>query len=114
MLLSGMFNRNPFAAPAGAIDHDAMVDAVANGSHVIVDVREVPEFRSGHIKGAINVPLSAFDPSRIPDGKPVIVYCASGGRSGMAMNALKASGRADVVNYRPGVGGWRMQGCALV
>ena len=113
-MLSGLFSRSRFSAPAGAIDHDDMVAAVNSGSHTIVDVREIGEFRSGHIKGALNVPLSTFDPSRIPAGKPVIVYCASGGRSGMAMQVLRASGREDVVNYRPGAGGWRMQGCALV
>lgn len=113
-MLSGLFSRSPFSAPPGAIDHDAMVEAVNSGSHTIVDVREIGEFRSGHIKGALNVPLSTFDPARVPEGKPVILYCASGARSGMAMQVLRAAGREDVLNYRPGAGGWRMQGCPLV
>ena len=110
-MFSALFNRS---APAGTIDHDAMVEAVKSRSHTLVDVRETGEFRSGTIKGAIHVPLSAFDPSRIPAGKPVIVFCATGGRSGMAQQMLKRAGRDDVVNYRPGVSGWRMQGQPLV
>lgn len=112
MSLSGLLNRFT-SAPAGVIAHDNMVEAVRLRSHTLVDVREVPEFRSGTIPGAINVPLSAFDPKRIPAGKPVIVFCATGGRSGMAQQMLRQAG-VEAVNYRPGVGGWRMQGERLV
>ncbi len=111
-MFSALFNRS--GAASGAIDHDAMVEAVKSRTHTLVDVRETGEFRSGTIKGAIHVPLSAFDPSRIPAGKPVVVFCATGGRSGMAAQMLKKAGRTDVVNYRPGITGWRMQGQPLV
>ena len=59
------------------------------------------------------VPLSAFDPSKISRDKPVIVYCASGARSGMAQQQLLAAGFSDVRNYRPGFGIWKMQGGAV-
>lgn len=108
MSLSGLLNRFT-GAPAGVIAHDDMVEAVRTRSHILVDVREVAEFRSGTIPGAINVPLSAFDPKRIPAGKPVIVFCATGGRSGMAQQMLRQAG-IGAVNYRPGVGGWKLQG----
>ena len=111
-MFSALFNRS--GATPGTVDHDAMVEAVKSRSHTLVDVRETGEFRSGTIKGAINVPLSAFDPSRIPAGKPVVVFCATGGRSGMALQMLRKAGRTDVVNYRPGITGWRMQGQPLV
>ena len=97
---------------ADAISHDELVDAHKADSVTIVDVREPVEYRGGHVAGAINVPLSAFDPRRIPDGKPVVVYCASGARSGMAVGMLKQAGFADVRNYRPGFAIWRMQGGA--
>ena len=96
------------------IAHDEMVRAVEARSHTIVDVREAAEFRSGTIRGAINVPLSAFDARRIPSGKPVIVFCATGGRSGMAQQMLKQAGFDQVVNYRPWISGWRLQGLPLV
>ncbi len=105
-MFSSLFKRS--GTEAGTISHDAMLEAVKTRSHTLVDVREIGEFRSGTIKGAINVPLSAFDPSRIPAGKPVIVFCLSGARSAMAIQALAKAGYSDVVNYRPGITGWRM------
>lgn len=113
MFLSGVLGRLT-GDQSGTIDHDDMVKAVQNKTHTVVDVREVREFQSGTIKGAINVPLSAFNPAKIPSGKPVIVFCATGGRSGMAQQILKSAGHSDVVNYRPGVSGWRLQGQPLV
>jgi rhodanese-related sulfurtransferase len=111
-MLQQLFSR-PASSAAGTVDHDSMVEAVRSGSHTLVDVRERNEFAAGTIAGAINVPLSAFDASSIPAGKSVIVFCATGGRSGIAQGMLAAAGRS-AANYRPGVGGWRMQGMPLV
>ncbi|MFZ1815454.1 MAG: rhodanese-like domain-containing protein [Rhizobiaceae bacterium] len=112
-MFSQFFNRSG-ARPQSTIDHDSMVAAVDKGSHLLVDVREIQEFRAGTIKGALNAPLSVFDPAKIPADKPIIVFCAAGGRSGIAQKMLAAAGKSDAVNYRPGVGGWRLQGMPLV
>jgi len=65
-----------------------------NGA-IIVDVRTPEEFRSGHIKGALNIPLDRFKAS-IGDlekhDKPVIVCCLSGTRSAMALRLLSQTG----------------------
>lgn len=62
---------------------------------VIVDVRTPAEFKSGHVKGAINIPLNNL-PHNIRKikkyGKPVVTCCASGRRSGMAAKYLKSEG----------------------
>lgn len=62
---------------------------------LIVDVRTPEEFRSGHFKGAENIPLDKIR-KEIPllqkKKKPVILYCRSGSRSGMAKNMLRAAG----------------------
>ena len=62
---------------------------------VIVDVRTVEEFKTGHIKNSINVPLDTIS-TRLPMikkiDKPVIVVCRSGLRSGVAVDILKNSG----------------------
>ncbi len=110
-MFSTLFRRS--GASAATIDHDAMVAAVNARTHTLVDVRETGEFRGGSIKGAMNVPLSAFDPDKIPSDKPVILFCLSGARSGVAMQAMEKAGRPNVVNYRPGVSGWRMNGLPL-
>ena len=62
---------------------------------VVVDVRTVAEFKTGHIKNAVNVPLDKISTqlSLIKKiNKPVIAVCRSGGRSGIAVNILKKAG----------------------
>lgn len=67
---------------------------IAEGA-LIIDVRTPAEFRSGHVAGSRNVPLSELGP-RIKELKkkqvPVITCCASGRRSGMAARQLKQEG----------------------
>ena len=59
---------------------------------VLVDVREVDEFRSGHIPGAINQPLSTISQIKIPKDKTLFVYCLRGSRSRRAVGILKRMG----------------------
>lgn len=59
---------------------------------VILDVRTMNEYKSGHIKGATLMPVGEID-LRIKEleklrGKPILVHCASGGRSPKAVNVL--------------------------
>ena len=67
---------------------------IAKGA-VIVDVRTPGEFRGGHIKGSINIPVDSIS-QQINDlkkkGKTVITCCASGMRSSSAASVLKAAG----------------------
>ena len=67
----------------------------------IVDVREPLEFAMGHIKGAINLPLSAIQTKvgflRSME-KPIVMYCMSGKRSGQAVRFLKAHGIDKIYN----------------
>ena len=51
---------------------------------VLVDVREPAEFAANRIAGAINMPLSRFDPAALPPGR-VILHCGVGKRSAMAL-----------------------------
>ena len=78
-------------------------ELVKNGAQII-DVRTPGEFKSGHIKGAVNIPLQNLSTqlNRIRKDKPVITCCASGMRSASAKSILTASGFTDVYNG----GGW--------
>lgn len=60
----------------------------------IIDVRTPEEFRSGHVKGSVNIPLDKLQGQlgRIDMKKPVITCCRSGARSGMAADLLKRNG----------------------
>jgi phage shock protein E len=75
-------------------------EKIAAGARV-VDVRSVAEFKDGAYKGAINIPL-AFLQARMnelePKDKPIVLYCASGARSGQGARILKSAGFTDVVN----------------
>lgn len=67
---------------------------VAEGA-VIVDVRTPGEFRSGHIKGSVNIPVDSIR-QHVNDlkkkGKTVITCCASGMRSSSAASILNSAG----------------------
>lgn len=63
---------------------------------VLIDVREVDEFRAGHIPGAINVPLSGIDTISIPKDKQIFVYCLRGTRSCQAARKMKKMGYTKV------------------
>lgn len=73
---------------------------IENGA-LIVDVRSVAEYQSGHYPGAINIPVDQVQ-KRVDEfgGKenPIIVYCASGGRSGSAKSFLESIGFTNVTN----------------
>jgi phage shock protein E len=70
----------------------------------IIDVRTAGEYRSGHIRGSLNIPLDTLQRnlSKLKKDKPVITCCASGMRSGSAKSILKANGFTEVYNG----GGW--------
>jgi rhodanese-related sulfurtransferase len=74
------------------------------GQAVIVDVREDNEWREGHIPGAILMPLSTFDPDRIPDpqAKHLVFHCRSGRRCGLAAEKAVAAGYTGVIKRMEG------------
>ena len=70
---------------------------------LIVDVRTPAEYKSGHIKGALNIPLDGIGDhtqSLLKKGVPIITCCRSGARSGMAAGILRNAG-IQVVNGGP-------------
>ena len=67
----------------------------------IIDVREHFEFAEDHIAGAVNIPLNSI-PAHAEEirnfNSPVVLYCRSGNRSGMALRLLSAQGITDLYN----------------
>ena len=74
---------------------------IKNPSATIVDVRSAMEFNMEHVPGALNIPLEQVM-GRVEEfksmSKPLVLYCRSGNRSGMAMAMLKAAGLTEVYN----------------
>jgi rhodanese-related sulfurtransferase len=67
---------------------------VAEEGAVLLDVRTLAEFVDGHAEGAKNVPLQQLSArlSELPEDRPVVVYCRSGGRSAAAASLLRRHG----------------------
>lgn len=71
-----------------------------------IDVRSANEYASGHVDGAINIPHTEIA-NRIAEvtedkDKTLYLYCRSGRRSGIAMDALQQMGYSHAIN----VGGY--------
>jgi rhodanese-related sulfurtransferase len=65
----------------------------------LIDVRSPGEFGGGHLPGAINIPVDQIA-SRVAElkksDKPIVLYCASGMRSGQAKRILAGAGIAGL------------------
>jgi phage shock protein E len=72
-----------------------------NGA-LVIDVRTAAEFNSGHLPNALNLPVQEIEvllPRRVQDtNKPLLLYCQSGMRSGMAKRKLKSLGYVHAYN----------------
>ncbi len=91
---------------------------LADGSVIVVDVREADEYAAGHIAGALFNPLSKFDPTKLPAATPdkkIVIYCRSGKRSVSAMEQARLLGRKDVnTHFGGGILGWLKAGEKVV
>jgi thiosulfate/3-mercaptopyruvate sulfurtransferase len=81
---------------------------------VFLDVRKDPEFRKGHLPGAVHAPGDALD-SRLPKlarykDKPVIVYCNTGMQSARVVARLRKEGFQQVHQLRGGLQAWQGAG----
>lgn len=92
-----------------------LADLLAKGHAVLVDVREADEFAAGHVAGAISMPLSHFRPSALPfNGKQVVLTCAAGRRSAVALEKA-AAGRPDIdTHLAGGMSAWCAVGLPVV
>jgi rhodanese-related sulfurtransferase len=109
-MFSTLFSR---AADPSDLGLEAFAKAVQAGEVTVVDVREPHEFVAGHIPGAVNLPLSRFEPTSLPSGKPVVLICQAGGRSRKALSSAHATGRSEVRHFAGGMSQWRNAGGAV-
>jgi rhodanese-related sulfurtransferase len=70
--------------------------------YLFIDVRSIDEYKSGHIEGAINIPVGEIENrlDEIPPGKMIIVYCNGSdcNRSPAAANVLVNNGYTEIFN----------------
>ena len=76
----------------------------------VIDVREPAEYAGGHLPGAVNIPLATLTLTPDLRAAPLVLVCASGGRSAHAAGALEDAGHPDVANLLGGTYGWMQEG----
>jgi phage shock protein E len=90
-----------FMKRSGQISSKEAGEYLRNGA-MLIDVRSVNEFDSGHILQAYNMPLDRIDvlvPSEVRDkNKVLLLHCSTGVRSGMAKKKLEEMGYKNVFN----------------
>ncbi len=78
---------------------------------IFLDIRDDAEYRSGHIPGAIHIPLKQL-PERAREldkyaGRPIIACCRTGNRSGGVAAILAKHGFETVYNLDGGITAWQ-------
>lgn len=103
-------------AQINEIDAGALQALLAADKVLLVDVREPNEFAAGHIAGAVNHPLSSFDAAALqaPAGKTVVLQCAGGKRSAMALEKCAAAKASIDTHLAGGIGAWTAAGLPVV
>lgn len=92
----------------------AMMDS--NPSLLILDVSSEEEYAQGHLKDAINVPLSDLlsGMGEFDTDSSILVYCRTGRRSAQACSALIERGFTKVYNMEGGVVAWMNSGYPVI
>jgi rhodanese-related sulfurtransferase len=81
----------------------------AGDTVVLVDVREDREWNLGHAAGAHHMSRGTLESkidTAVPRDAAVVLYCASGNRSALSAESLKAMGYADVASMSGGFRAW--------
>ncbi|MDX1902781.1 MAG: rhodanese-like domain-containing protein [Thermonemataceae bacterium] len=83
----------------GGGKNEALINAIKEGAF-LVDVRTPAEFKSGSVKGAVNVPLDSIKNqlNQFKNKKNIVVFCRSGMRSSQAKSILEQNGFSNVIN----------------
>jgi rhodanese-related sulfurtransferase len=104
----GLFTRTP------RIDAAEAADRLAAGTVVVVDVRQDAEWKTGHIRGAIHIPLTQLSGrlQQLPHDTAIVTVCRSGHRSALAARTLSRAGH-DVLNLKGGLNAWARAGLPL-
>ncbi|MER5994476.1 rhodanese-like domain-containing protein [Streptomyces viridosporus] len=88
-----------------------------DGTVVLLDVREAPEWKAGHAPGAVHLPLTRLlaGAALPPDaqGRPVVAICRSGRRSQQAAQLLTDRG-VEAVDVTGGMTAWAEAGLPVV
>jgi rhodanese-related sulfurtransferase len=106
-------NQTTNAQSASEVIAPAVFQAKINelNDEIIIDVRTEQELGSGFIQDALFIDFKSTmfktDLAKLDKSKPVMVYCASGGRSGKTAKLLAELGFTNVYDLEGGMGAWK-------
>ncbi len=82
---------------------------------LVIDLREVAEYKSGHVPGAINIPQRKLERGldRLREAASVVLYCLDGRRTRLAEQTLVEHDVPNVFHLEGGVMAWRQAGFQL-
>jgi rhodanese-related sulfurtransferase/rubrerythrin len=100
--------------PVESLDPDearSFMEGRREGDYTLLDVRQPSEYEEAHLPGATLIPIAQLADrlDEIDPEKPVIVYCAIGGRSRAGAQLLAGKGFGEVYNLKGGIKTWEGQ-----
>lgn len=85
---------------------------------VILDIRTLEEYNSGHIKNAELLDYYSnsfrYELSKLDKDKTYYIYCRSGSRSGQTLSMMQDLGFTSVINLGSGINSWRSSNYEIV
>ncbi len=95
---------------------EAYAAYISGKDYLFLDVRTDDEYNSGHIKGAVHIPVSELQGrlDELAKEGPIIVYCKSGTRSARAAGILVENGFAQIYDMGGGITEWINKGYTTV
>lgn len=83
---------------------------------LIIDVRSPEELREGKIENSTLIPFMDIMRGNytIPQGRPLLLICAVGGRSYAAMQILAQKGYKEIYNLQGGIAAWKQANLPLI
>lgn len=88
------------------------------GDIQLIDIRTPREFKSGYIKGAVNINFFDSDFTgqmlKLNKEKEIYIYCRSGNRTGKAANKLKDQGFTKIYDLQGGILNWNRNNLEVI
>ena len=114
-LLLSVFSCHSQTEPASSKGPEEFSSDIAGGNIQLLDVRKATEYKSGHLKAALQADWTNknefFERIKYVDkDKPVYVYCLAGGRSAAAAEWMRTNGFKQVVELKGGINAWKGAG----
>lgn len=118
ILLLILFLLNEMARGIKSVSPQGLATLVNQQNARVIDVRDAPQFREGHIAGSENIPYSRLgehiEQLKKDGERPIVIVCNIGQTAGPAGQQLRTAGLTQVFKLEGGISNWRGQSLPLV